>query len=506
MNTFAPQGPASATLADCASEPIHLAGAVQSFGYLLAVSQDWIVTRASANAGRFLDRALDSVLGVPLTTLFLPDAVHAIRGRLQGLRGADAFERMFGVQLTADGPEYDVALYLAGPDTVIEAEPRIAEDLHAANMVRGMTGRLQQAAGFEAFCREAARQMRALTGFDRVMLYRFDRDGSGEVLAESARPRIGSYLGLRFPASDIPPQARALYERNLSRSIADVWAEPVPVLPATAVGQAPDLSMSVLRAVSPVHVEYLRNMEVAASLSVSLVRDGRLWGLFACHHLTPRRLSLERRTAAELLGQMASWVMESREREQQTARETAARQLHDRVVARLWQVPDQPAADLLLGELTRFLACDGIGLVVDGEVTLLGVTPGHAGFARLCARLDHLPAGRVMPVERLAELLPGVDPACGCAGFLAVPIPRQKRDYVVFFRREVIRTITWAGNPQKPVAHGRISPRRSFAAWEETVRGSCAPWTDSDLRLAEALRTALLEAYLRRSEAPAPDA
>ncbi len=184
--------------------------------------------------------------------------------------------------------------------------------------------------------------MRALTGFDRVMVYRFDPDGSGEVIAESARSSLDPYLGLHYPASDIPKQARALYERNWLRIIADVDAAPVPVLPARDPhGRLLDLSMSSLRTVSPIHLEYLRNMGVAASLSVSILRGGKLWGLFACHHTEPRHLSLERRTGAELFGQMFSLILESREREAETAYEASSRALHDRLMGR-WP-PAAPA-------------------------------------------------------------------------------------------------------------------------------------------------------------------
>jgi light-regulated signal transduction histidine kinase (bacteriophytochrome) len=186
-----------------------------------------------------------------------------------------------------------------------------------------------------ALAQEAARQLKILNGFDRVMVYRFHPDGSGEVIAEVAASGLEPFLGLHYPASDIPKQARILYQRNWPRIISDIDAKPA-LLTSTAAHSAAllDLSMSVLRSVSPIHVEYLRNMGVAASMSVSILRDGKLWGLFACHHYSPRHVSFERRTAAELFGQMFSWILEGREREGDVAYESQAHQIQEKLIER----------------------------------------------------------------------------------------------------------------------------------------------------------------------------
>ena len=218
-------------------------------------------------------------------------------------------ERAFGLPLLPGNRDrcFDCAVHLAGPLIVIEAEPA-ADRPHtdAASLIRSMMTRLDAAADLPVYLREGARQVRALTGFDRVMVYRFDRDGSGHVAAEAARGGIGTFLELRYPASDIPKQARELYLRTPFRVIADVDGETVPIVPARDEAGAPlDLSLSVLRSVSPIHLEYLRNMGVRASLSISIIVGGKLWGLFACHHYAgPRCPSFDRRTVAELFGQM----------------------------------------------------------------------------------------------------------------------------------------------------------------------------------------------------------
>ncbi|HEY0353382.1 MAG TPA: GAF domain-containing protein, partial [Enterovirga sp.] len=287
-------------LSNCEREPIHILGAVQPIGFLIALTSDWMIGRASANTEDFIGLAPDALLGRPLAEVFSSKAVHDLRNRMSMLRGPDAVERIFSVILVESFPPFDSAIHVSGGQIVIEAQPASDEHGDATGTVRSMTTRLDQTPELPAFFNEGARQVRALTGFDRVMVYRFAGDGSGEVVAEACKPGIGTFKGLHYPASDIPAQARELYKRNLLRVISDVDAPAVPVQPQLdETGQPLDLSLSVLRAVSPIHIEYLKNMGVRASMSISIVVDDRLWGLFACHHYAPRSLSFERRSVCE---------------------------------------------------------------------------------------------------------------------------------------------------------------------------------------------------------------
>ena len=296
------QGEFEVDLTNCDREPIHALGAVQPFGFLLALSTDWLVKRASANLGEFLGVAAEDALGTSAIDHLGEAAVHALRNRLTVLRGPDAVERLFGVSV-ADGRRFDFAVHMTGDTIVVEGEPSDPDSgTDAASAIRAMMSRLDGTADNAAFFREGARQVRALTGFDRVMVYRLDTDGSGVVEAEAARSGIGSFLHLRYPASDIPQQARKLYLRTPFRIIADVDAAPVPIVPRLDERGAPiDLSLSVTRSVSPIHIEYLKNMGVHASMSISIIVEGKLWGLFACHHYAgPRCPTFERRSIAEL--------------------------------------------------------------------------------------------------------------------------------------------------------------------------------------------------------------
>ncbi len=494
-------------LGSCDREPIHLLGTVQGFGFLLASDPDGTVRHASADAADHLGVPAGEVISRSVSALLRREAMHEITGALQMLHGHHRTERLFGLALVAGRPPYDVAVHMAPgeegapPLMVVEAEPSAAEPrFDPVSTVKGMMSRLLSAATLEDMHERAARQLRVVLGFDRVMVYRFDEDGSGEVVGESAAPHLEPYRGLRYPASDIPKQARALYCRNWLRLIADVAAEPVPVLSAPGAG-ALDLSSSMLRSVSPVHIEYLRNMGVAASLSVSIMRGDELWGLLACHNSTPKVPSFQRRSAAELFGQLYSLQVESLERTQSARYEADARAAHNRLLASATGKEDvigslARAAD----ELRALVPCDGVAVCSGDRFETSGEAPDRQGMVELLGSLHDIDTSRVFATDSIAERHPAAARhADRAAGMLVIPISRAPRDYLIFFRKELVRTVVWAGDPNKAAEPGatRLHPRRSFEAWRQTVRGRCAPWTAPELRAAESLRITLLEVVVR---------
>jgi light-regulated signal transduction histidine kinase (bacteriophytochrome)/CheY-like chemotaxis protein len=415
---------------------------------------------------------------------------------------------MFGVQLQDGGERFDVAIHFSGAYLVVEAEPSVIEpDVNSGELVRLMLGRVRKTTGMRDLAQEAARQVKILTGFDRVMVYRFSADGSGEVVAEVAAAGLEPFLGLHYPASDIPRQARILYQRNWLRIIADVNAG--PVLLSSAATHSPtllDLSMSVLRSVSPIHIEYLHNMGVAASMSVSILREGKLWGLFACHHYSPRHVSFERRTAAELFGQMFSWILENRERESDVAYEARAHQVQERLmeVAATHAHSSGAIADFV-DDYRKMIACDGIAVWSDGRIMLAGETPTEPEVMDLIGFINRTSPGRICASAEIAKVYAaGESFRDRAAGFLAIPISRTPRDCLIFFRREILRSVNWAGDPNKSYTAGplgpRLTPRKSFEIWQEIVRGQSAPWTQADLRIAEGLRITLLEVILQLAD------
>jgi light-regulated signal transduction histidine kinase (bacteriophytochrome) len=509
-DTFSPEpGTAPVDLTNCDREPIHQLGRVQSYGTLLAVSQDWIVQHCSENAAGLLGLPEDSLLGRPLSDLIVSDGFERLRSNLRAAGQQDGTTRLFDVVLTARGQGFDVSMHYSGAHLIVELEPKTPRrGGDVMSEVYPHIRALPPEAGLADLAREAARGLRALSGFDSVMVYEFQPDQSGRVIAEDRADRGPRYMGQRFPASDIPAQARALYARALLRLIADTEDPGAAILPPQTVTGAPlDLSLSVTRAVSPIHIEYLRNMGVRASMSVSIMRDGELWGLFACHHDSPRYIDFERRTAIEMFAHLFAYEL-GRHLERQKAKAQAdMAQLQSRLMAHMANGAALPETLLSVSDdLRAVIPHDGMVLFTDGHVHATGDAPTEEEFRALARVFDRSIGSGVFASEHLAEVHPpAADYAGRCAGVLAIPISRRPRDYIALCRREQVTTVDWAGDPAKPATLGpngvRLTPRKSFEVWQETVRGRSAPWSPHARHAADLLRTVLLEIFLKITDA-----
>jgi len=367
-------------LSICDLEPITRLERIQSFGFLLAMSRNWIIIRASANLAEMLGVEARDALGATIDTLVDGESLHEMRNRMTGLSITGGVERIYGVKLVDGRPPFDIAIHYAGDLIVLEGEPAgLDSRMDAASLVRKMVARLNTLTSLDAFHRDAARQVGALTGFDRIMIYRFAADGVGEVIAEVAKSHMESYLGLHYPASDIPVQARELYLRNSFRIIADVRAATVPLLSSgKEVAEPIDLSLAVTRAVSPVHIEYLNNMGVGASVSISVIIDGKLWGLIACHHPTAKLPTFVTRTAAELFGQMYSMTLESRLRlsfgdQDRHGRDAVAKMLKA-IAGNMALLRD---AGWLHDVIRALIQCDGVAVGIGAQTFACGAREGN---------------------------------------------------------------------------------------------------------------------------------
>ncbi|ETX27211.1 HWE histidine kinase domain-containing protein [Roseivivax isoporae] len=490
-------------LTECDREPIHLLGRVQSYGALLAVSSDWMVQYASANLADMIGPGAHDPLGRPLADILPDEALRLVRARLRNIEGGERATRIFDFPI--QDRHFDVSVHQSGRHLVIEFEPRTgenADDVLAATYP--LIQRVRNGTTVEEVAQQAARGLQLLSGFDSVMVYQFQKDASGKVIAEARDGDRPSYLGLRFPASDIPQQARALYSRSLLRLIADVNDPGVPIRPdRSPEGDPLDLSLAVTRAVSPVHIEYLRNMGVGSSMSVSIMKDGALWGLFACHSSKPRFVPFETRTAIELFGHLFAYELTRLQERKRTDTESGIRALQSRLMHAMADGSDLAESLVAVSdELGATIPHDGMALFTDGRLTLSGSTPGAADFAALTRFLNTTAASRVYATDALGRDLPAAEAySDAAAGMLAIPISRSPRDYLVLFRREERQTVTWAGKPDKVEDGLRLSPRKSFAAWEQEVRGQSLPWDADALQAADALRALLLEIFLRISDA-----
>lgn len=507
-----PHQPASAGAVDldsCARELIHLPGAIQPHGFLLGCTlPDWTVAQASANCAEHLGgRGPEVLLGQTLEQLFPRDTVHALRNLLQTAMLSGSAERLEAVDLDGVG-RFDLTVHLSAGLALVEGTPTLVNSATGpVSLVKGLIGRLKRAATLERFLAQAAQQLRAVTGYDRVMIYRFLHDGAGEVVAEARRPGVEPYLGLRYPASDIPEQARLLYRRQWLRLIPDVDYEPAALVPGLGPdGHPVDLSLASLRSVSPVHLQYLRNMGVRGTLTVSLMQGDKLWGLIACHHFEPHRIGGALCAAAELFGQMLSLQIEAKEQHDTQSRLAQGLHSHDRLIAAM--SPRDTVFDNLAQfspQLQEMIPNDGMAVWSDRHFSGFGTTPPTEAIGGLIDFLGRSASNQVFSTHALADVYPPAAGWCSeASGLLAIPFSRTARDYLLFFRRETVQTVTWGGDPTKPIEAGddgrRLGPRRSFKAWQETVRGMALPWSATEKRIAETLRVSLLEVILRRAE------
>lgn len=492
------------TVADCDREPIHIPGYIQPHGFLLvfdlSVSH---VKRHSRNLAERLPHHGD-LNGQSSPAVVGHQLVHDIRNALArsaGHRPTAIFDAM-----TPWGERFDVAVHLSGPNVIAEFEPAAARDIGLLSLVSDLVDRLTRIHDPDLVMQQVSRQVRSLLGYDRTMVYRFEADGSGKVVSEAKRGDLESFLGQYFPASDIPRQARLLYLKNAIRVIPQVVFDPVAVVPQLDVeGDPLDLSHAHLRSVSPIHCEYLRNMGVAASMSISLVVDGTLWGMVVCHHYTPRALGMSLRTAAAMFGHVLSLHLSFL---QQRQRQDISNRVRIQLNRILPQADGTDGGAILrqhISEFASLIACDGYALCFDGQLSIDGSAPSEAEIMRHVEEIAATEPGRVWHTNALRSLAPATATVPGeCAGMLAVPVSQLGRNYLLFFRKEVLRTLEWAGNPDKSYATGpngdRMTPRTSFAIWKQSVSGQSNPWSDVDIATAESMRSVLVEVFLRHNE------
>tara|TARA_Y100001949_G_scaffold174175_1_gene181140 strand:+ start:15947 stop:18202 length:2256 start_codon:yes stop_codon:yes gene_type:complete len=497
-------------IAQCGDEPIHIPGSIQPHGFLLVLSEPQLtITQASENVREWLGVDVQALLGQPLTELI------GECGFAEGLASlADDDHNPFhlrDINFNLPGrsnhPPLALMAHRYKGKLIVEFEaagsPGAAYD-KLYPLMRTFVVQLQEAQDLQYICQLAVHEVKRITGFGRVKAYRFDAQGNGHVLAEQADEGYPRYLGLCFPASDIPPQARQLYCNNLIRVIQDANYQPSPVVPTlTPDGEPLDLSFASLRSVSPVHLQYMRNMGTLASMSISIVIQGRLWGLISCHDAEPRQVNYQTRTACELLGRIMSLQIEAKEAATLAQRKL---ELRRQIVEMLSSMADRDSViegfKCLPQVVLEFAGAVG-GAIVSGEHSEpIGETPPGALLVRLTQWLSKQREQLVFSTDCVSRDVPSIpELAEHCAGLLAISISRLHPHYLIWFRREQIKTVNWAGQPEKRInSQGSLSPRHSFESWQETVRGYATPWQQVELEGALELRTAVLGIVLRKAE------
>jgi len=504
-------------LSNCEREPIHIPGSIQPHGLLLAIDPATLqVVQWSRNAPGVIGVTGESLAGRPIADLVDPatdemlerlvsDAVEAVMMPLRTRFTHATLERM-----------HLGAAHLHQGVLIVEYELSHSqnESLHAtvAESREPITRRLKQAATRMQSCTTMedlystiAQSVRLLSGFDRVMVYRFEKEGHGAVVGEAKAGHLESFLGLHYPASDIPPQARRLYTVNTLRLIADINARPVPITPAACPvhGGPLDLTYAAFRSVSPIHIEYLQNMGVAASMSISLLRGGELWGLIACHHYRPLQLPFELRAGCELLGTTAGVYLATRI-DAEKVRERSRRQEILRRTLRLCESKATLTDGIQIAsrELLEVADAEGLAVCIGETIVASGLTPPLPAIAGLRDELSAV-ENEEFDTDHLAALNGSLQKSTAeASGIRMLRIGPARRDLLLFFRPEYSQEVTWAGNPDKSVEAAedgfRLSPRKSFAAWKQRVSGRSREWTDVDREMTAELRASLVNVVGRR--------
>jgi len=500
----------AAEVIGCDVEPIHIPGSTQPHGVLIALDASTLeVLQVSANTAELLGVDPAELLGRPLGALF-GVAAPSVLANLT--RASSTSGEPFEIRL--NGTALDARAHSHRGVAILELERATPEASSTDAALRTALAQLQRPHSLSELCKVAVHAVRSLTGFDRVLLYRFDEHGHGETIEESAAPGMATYRGLHFPASDIPRQARELYLLNWLRLIPDSSYVPVPLVPECRpdTGTALDLSFATLRAVSPVHLEYLRNMGAGASMSISLLRAEALWGLIACHHRVPHLVSFAARAACEMIGRVVSLQIAAHEEIEARGMRLALQGVEARLVEVMRDAHGEVVTALLQRSdaLLELVGATGAAICTSAGIRTIGATPAPIQLAALVVWLGNEGSLGILHLDSLAERYPAsAEYAHVASGLLVMTLPGAAPARVLWFRPEVVRTVTWAGNPEKSMeadASGRLHPRHSFDAWKEVVRHRARPWSLVEIEAAENLRRRAIEADLVKQIARAETA
>ncbi|MCT7950642.1 GAF domain-containing protein [Ancylothrix sp. C2] len=502
-------------LTNCDREPIHLPGTIQPHGIMMVLEEpDLKILQVSNNTAKFLGIPSLDLLNEQLSFLLKDEEINQIKSYVEHENIETVNPIKINVSLDKTKTPFNGIIHRSGGAVILELEPELAIEtdnfLSFYHRVRSSTTKLQNATTLQKMCEIAVKEVQQLTGFDRVMVYRFDPDHNGEVIAEAKQENLAPFLGLHYPVSDIPKQARELYTYNALRLIADVNYEAVELIPRynPLTNQPLDLGNAVLRSVSPLHIEYLQNMGVRASMSISLLKGQKLWGLIACHHQTPKYVSYEIRKACEFIGQVISFEIASKKQNEDYEYQISLKSINAKLIEYMSNEKDY--IDGLLKHKPNLLDVVGAtGAIIKAgdKWETLGETPQTEQLQGLTKwlhkKLNH---NLLYATDCLAkEYKPAEDFKETGSGLIALSFSPTQNSYVIWFRPEVLQTVHWAGNPSKSVeieedGTVRLSPRKSFELWKEIVKAKSLPWKECEIDAALELRNAIITIVLRNAE------
>lgn len=496
-------------LTNCDKEPIHIPGSIQPHGMLLAVSvDDYTIIHSSVNSLELLGIDHGQLLGKPLTELIPEQEVDKMVKLYRNRSVPSALNYMHVTIRTAEGDrpffaimhESEELLILELENSEREAEPEYGdfEWIQTFFSIMKQTGSRLEAS------RVTADQLRLILGYDRVMVYEFDENWNGKVIAEAKKKGLEPFLGHHYPASDIPKQARALYLRNWLRTIVDVSYHPVPILPVLhpQSGRPLNLSLSTLRSVSPLHIEYLQNMGVQATMTISLIHGGKLWGLITCHHNSVKYVSHRLRNLCNFLGAFFSNELYQRQQLDDYQEEIELKTKVNRLSAIFIGHTDASEVVKRLQqeekELLGLMSASGAAVCYKGEMTLFGAVPERREVEKLASWMSQQAQNHVYHTSRLSK---EYEPAAAykhlASGAMYLALAADDSEFIIWFRPEVVQIVEWAGDPAKAVIQEddgvRLSPRKSFEKWREVVGSTSLPWRELEVRVMPDFNSVMLK-------------
>jgi len=493
------------TLLTCEDEPIRIPGSIQRHGFLLLLDRAGeTIVAASENTEEFLKLPLSLILGTLIENILDREVLGALRAIVEADETSGSQIYLGSFQLR--GRFYSVVTHRIGTERVVEFErlDRLVNPEMTNQVFTNFVNKLNTLRDEQELCHALAQQIKQLTGFNRILLYSFDEAGHGRVLSEENDGVLPSYLGLRFPASDIPQQARALYVLNTVRIIPDATYIPSPLIGLRQRDiQTLDLSMSLLRSVSPIHLQYMQNMGTQSSMSVSIICEGKLWGLVSGHHAEPREIPYLVRSACDLLTKLVATQLNSLRTSSSLKKMVHFHAVQRRVLTQMAAGNDYLAAMAdKLEDAIQITDASGVALVLDGQCKTFGICPPAPDIHKLAAWMDTQPDLEISHTKELQSQIPwAADFAESASGLLALRISHVRQSYLLWFRPEVVRTVEWAGVPPTPAEKKQsLNPRQSFDSWTELVRGCSEPWSDMEVESATEFRAALVTISLKRAE------
>lgn len=471
-------------LQNCDQEPIHIPGSIQPHGFLIAINKDNChISFCSGNAIDFLGVSYQQLLGRHIEEIFGDNFCAVIMECVAYPPG-----RNKEFKTTFNGKVLDFAAHMSGDNIILESEAGEAhneqlDDIFALS--QQFLAYMEDTQTLRQLCGEVAKGIRNITGYDRVMIYRFDKDYNGEVIAEQKREDLEPFLGLHYPHTDIPAQARELYIKNLLRIIVDINYTPVPLYTIDdGASSNLDLSYSVLRSVSPIHVQYLHNMGVGATLTISLLHKKKLWGLVACHHYSPKYLSQEVRVAAKLQGHFITSQIDVRQTNEEYELSRKASQSAEELISRKFDL-DRNSFSVIVSDPNILRLCDatGVSIVLEGRIYKNGHTPSDEEIVKLVGLVFETGKNN-FHTDSIQVSFPGFECCAGkIAGFNFFTLDKESRSCIIWYRNETVSEVNWAGDPAKAIEKDKngLSPRKSFELWKQRVQFQSRPWMKSEL-------------------------